>query len=145
MLSIFGCKNNTGNNLKFDVNTVADALNSNLSFGESLEKSTPEVLFSIYGVDASLCTNAAFYSNSGAVADEVAVFECTDSSASNEITEAINNRIEYLRDGYSSYGPDQVPKIDKATVISDGNIIVFCICNNSEEVSKLFYSTATAQ
>ncbi len=142
MIIFIGCDKD-GGKISYDANTVADALNSSLEFGESLEKSTADALYSVYGIDPALCKDAAFYANSGAVADEIAVFDCVESNVSvGEVLKAINSRIEYLRDGYSSYGPDQVPKIDNAVIISEGDIVIMCICENPENVTEIFYLTA---
>ena len=133
MLFLFGC----GNAKIYDVNELADSLNSNLEFGEILEKTDAEIAYSIYGVEPELCTDAALYIGSGATADEIAVFNCTDSTSVEKVTEAINNRLDYLIEGYSSYGPAEVPKIEAAKVINEGNTIIVCICENPEAVSDL--------
>lgn len=134
---LFGC-NNSDNN--FDVNAAADTLNENLTFGEPLEKSSAEALYSLFGIDSSLCTDAAFYAGSGATADEIAVISCVDSNAANTVLDAVNSHLKYLEDGYSSYGPDQVPKIQSAAVITSGNSIVMCICENPDAVKGLLIS-----
>lgn len=135
---LFGCNNNSNNN--FDVNAAADTLNENLTFGEPLEKSSAEALYSLFGIDSSLCTDAAFYAGSGATADEIAVISCVDSNAANTVLDAVNSHLKYLEDGYSSYGPDQVPKIQSAAVITLGNSIVMCICENPDAVKDLLIS-----
>ncbi len=140
-LCLFGCDNGK-TSANYDANIIADTYNSHLSFSEQLEKSTADALYSIYGIDASLCTDAAFYTNSGAVADEIAVFNCVDDTALEEVNNAITAHVEYLVEGYSSYGPDQVPKIKKYSVITKGNTVAFCICENPDSAAEIF-ETAT--
>lgn len=136
-LSLFGCVDSQSEDKIYDADMTADALNAQLRFGEQLEKSTADALFSIYGIDPSLCTKAAFYAGSGATADEIAVFNCNDKDAFDSVLTAVNSRIEYLRNGYSSYGPDQVPKIDSASVITNENTIILCICENPDAVNSV--------
>ncbi len=136
-LCLFGC-DNSETNVNYDANIIADTYNSQLSFGEQLEKSTADALYSIYGIDSSLCTDAAFYTNSGAVADEIAVFNCVDGAALEKVNEAIAAHVKYLVEGYSSYGPDQVPKIEKYSVITKGNTVAFCICENPDSAAEIF-------
>ncbi|MBQ2973408.1 MAG: DUF4358 domain-containing protein [Clostridia bacterium] len=124
----------------YDADIIADTLYAGLTFGESLEKSTAEAAYSIYGLDPSLCTAAAIYVGSGATADEVAVFNCTDSIAAETVMQAINSRKEYLKEGYSDYGPDQVPKIEAAAIISSVNTVIMCICENPESVNDILES-----
>lgn len=138
-LAFFGCTKDGGN---YDADIIADALNSELQFGEELEKSTQEAAYSIYGVDSSLCTKAAFYAGSSATADEIAVFNCVDDSARQTVADAVQARIDYLREGYGSYGPDQVPKIDSASVITKGNTVIICICENSDAVQGVIDSAS---
>jgi hypothetical protein len=132
LLSLFGC----GDTKTFDVNILADSLNSNLEFGEALEKSESEIAYSIYGIDSSLCTDAALYLGSGATADEIAVFNCVDKTSAQKVVESANNRLAYLLEGYSSYGPSDVPKIESAKVITEGLTVIVCICENHDSVAE---------
>lgn len=132
MLSFFGCEKAK----IFDANILADTLNSNLEFGEALEKTDSEIAYSIYGIDPALCNDAAVYLGSGATADEIAVFSCVDNAAVKKVVEAANNRLDYLHEGYSSYGPDEVPKIEGAKVITEGLTVIVCICENPDSVTE---------
>ena len=136
-LAFGGCIKEEKNNIAADADSIAEALYNGLTFGEDLEKSTAEAAYSIYGIDSSLCTSAAIYVGSGATADEIAVFNCTDSEAAKTVLQAVNARIDYLKEGYSDYGPDQVPKIEAASVVSLGNTVVMCICDTPENVETI--------
>ena len=139
ILALSGC---TGKETKnYDADVVADALNSGLVFSEYLEKSTADAAYSIYGIDSALCTNAAIYIGSGATADEIAVFSCIDNESAESVMQAVNSRVDYLKDGYSDYGPDQVPKINSAVIskLAD-NTVIMCICENPEEVNNIINS-----
>ncbi len=140
IFSFAGCADNKAK--FYEANAVADALNANLEFGEELEKSTADIAYSIYGIDSALCTDAAFYSGSGATADEIAVFNCVDENAVNSVADAVEARLDYLHEGYSSYGPQEVPKIESAAVITEGNTVILCICNNAENVKDVADSVA---
>ena len=126
----------------YEANAVADALNLGLEFGEELEKSSAEVALAIYGIDQSLCSNAAIYNGSGATADEIAVFNCVDDAAAETVYQAAEARLQYLYEGYSSYGPDEVPKIEASSVIREGNTVILCVCNNFDAVQKIADSAA---
>lgn len=132
-LSLFGC----GNSKNYDANALADALNAGLEFGEPLEKSEAEVAYSIYAVDPELCTDAALYLGSGATADEIAVFSCKSKDSVEKINAAVKDRLDYLLDGYSSYGPAEVPKIEAAEVIAEGLTVIVCICENPDAVKSI--------
>lgn len=137
IFGLCGCENKA---VTADVGTLADALNSELQFGEELEKSESEVAYSVYGIDPALCSDACLYLGSGATADEIAVFKCVDGEAVEKVKQAANSRLQYLLDGYSSYGPQEVPKIKAASVIGEGDIVLVCICENSENVGSVVKS-----
>lgn len=139
MLAFFGC----GKEAKiYDADAVADALNAELEFGETLEKSTADAAYSVYGIDPALCSKAAMYIGSGATADEVAVFNCVDEAAFEVVYDAVEERLHYLHEGYSSYGPEEVPKIESVSIITEGNTIILCICENPDAAQAIADSAA---
>lgn len=131
--SLFGCNETKS----YDANALADTLNTELEFGETLEKSDANVAYSIYAIDSTLCTDAALYLGSGATADEIAVFTCKDKNSVEKVLTAVNERLDYLFDGYSSYGPAEVPKIENAEVITEGLTVIVCICENPDSVKSI--------
>lgn len=139
-LAFFGC---TKNETKiYDADKVAEALNDKLEFGEILEKSTADAAYSVYGIDPALCSKAALYIGSGATADEVAVFNCVDEAAFEAVYDAVEERLHYLHEGYSSYGPEEVPKIESVAIMTKGNTIILCICENPDKAEKVADSAA---
>lgn len=122
---------------EYDPQKTADALVNGLEFGDELGQSDNDYTFEKYGIDASLVSGAARYAGSGATADEVAVFSCVDEAAVETVNEAISERISYLHDGYSDYGPSEVPRIDSAKIITEGLTVIFVICSNPEAVEQI--------
>lgn len=140
MIFVFAaCSGNKEDTTKnYDAIATADALNAGMTFGAPLDKNdNPESICIIYNIDPSLCTNAAMYSSGAVSADEIAVFNCVDSAAVETVVQALNSRIAYLAEGYSSYGPDQVPKIESAAIKTSGNTVIFCICENPENIDSV--------
>lgn len=138
VFSFAACSKNDDTTKIYDTVSVAEALNSGMTFSFPLDKNEhQESICTIYGIDPALCTNAVMYSSGGVSADELTVFECVDSAAVETVLQALNVRIDYLIDGYSSYGPDQVPKIESAAVRTSGNTVIFCICENPENIDNV--------
>ncbi len=130
--------NNEDATKNYDAIATAGALNAGMSFGAPLDKNdNPESICIIYNIDPSLCTNAAMYSSGGVSADELAVFNCVDAAAVETVLQALDSRIAYLADGYSTYGPDQIPKIESAVIKTSGNTVIFCICENPENIDAV--------
>lgn len=148
---LFGCgtsTNTTNETTSFDseensasVDEIATVLLSQLQFNDEIEENVnDEKTCDTYGFDSSLVTDIARYVGSGATAEELAIFDCVDSSAIDTVKAAIDERIQYLHDGYSDYGPEQVPEIDSAVVLTHGNILIFCICKNPDVVEDIVNS-----
>ncbi len=115
-----------------DVNALAENIISSVEFSEKLENLSPDYAYKNYGLE-DIRPEISAWGSSGAVVDCLAVFNAKDSNEVALIQSAVESTIDYLRDGYTDYGPDQVPKIDSAVVLTNGNCVVFCIAkdNNS--------------
>ena len=123
----------------YTASEAAQAMVSKLSFDGDLELSeTPFNTLEKYDVDTSGITDIAWYVGSGAAADELAVIKCASEETFKSVEDAVNARIEYLKEGYSDYGPDQVPKIENACVKGYSNeVLVYCICSDSSEAGNM--------
>ena len=72
--------------------------------------------------------------SSFATPEEYAIFEAKDEQAAKRIFDCISNLIEMQKEAYGSYGPDQVPKLEKAIIKIDGVYVIYICADN--------YSTA---
>ena len=113
-----------------DAPTLAAALASGLDFDEELEDSGADIAYSFYGVDEAQCKSAALYKGSSASVD-------ADADAANAVAALASERQQYLHDGYSNYGPEQVPKIDSGVIKAVGNTVIFCISNSPEKIDSI--------
>lgn len=114
---------------------VAAGLVSRLSFTyDTMDEGTKSAALSVYGINGTLCTDASLYTAGSGTAEEVGVFVCPDSYSASQVLTLAKARVDYLKEGYSDYGPDQVEKIDRAVVTARGNVIVVCICLDPENV-----------
>jgi hypothetical protein len=122
-----------------DADKAAFALVTSLEFDDDMaETENDATTLKKYGLDEnSGVVNVSRYVGSGATADEVAVFECSSAEGVAKVKEAIDSRIKYLHDGYASYGPEEVPKIDSANVLEYGNFVVFCISKTPEKTADI--------
>ena len=70
--------------------------------------------------------------------EEVLVVGAKDEAAAKEILEgAVADRITYLREGYSDYGPDQVPKINSCVKMTAGRYVILVISNDNTAAQKV--------
>lgn len=121
---------------QIDKNALASHILQNVSFAEHLEEIDSEYAVSSFDLDPESCS-AVCFNSSAAVADTLTIFEANDESYVSAINEAVNAKIDYLKEGYSDYGPAEVPKIENAVVITEGRFVVFCICPDSGAAEKV--------
>jgi PBP1b-binding outer membrane lipoprotein LpoB len=131
-----------------DMEKVALALVAGLPFDsdiKDIENSVvinPERIYEVFSVSAEDVTKACFYRDmSAGSAEEVAAFECANAQAVENVKTALNNRITYLHDQWQSYGPAQVPKIDGAAIVVEGNCVFFAISNDSSSAQQIIDNT----
>lgn len=109
-----------GKTIDMSVNEISDALFEGTSFQEIPTKNdNAEFAIGVLNVDKSLVAiDDSVYQASIALSvstpELVIVIEAVDKKAAKTINKtSIQAYIDYLHDGYSDYGPAQVPKIEK--------------------------------
>lgn len=113
-----------------DIEALGEFAAQNIDFGEALERIDSDYALELYCLDA-VSAKAVAYSSSGAVADTFAAFEAENSADVPAIRRAVDEHLAYLNEGYSDYGPAEVPKIENAVIIEQGNYVILCICADS--------------
>ena len=116
---------------------IAAAILENAEFEGDLEKSEfPFSTLEKYDVQEAAVEDICWYVGSGAAPDEIAVIKCAGDDEFATVKKAIDARIKYLKDGYSDYAPEQVPKIDRACVLAYGTTLVYCIGKDVSSVDS---------
>jgi hypothetical protein len=72
----------------------------------------------------------------GATAEEVFVIEAVEGQA-DAVNKAIDAHMDYMIDGYSDYGPDEVPKLKNAVRETHGNYIFLCVCDEPAQAKTV--------
>lgn len=108
--------------------TVDQLLESGAFAGE-MEWVDGEVLCVLYGLDRAAVTEAAGYLaiDTASSADEVAVFVMQDEAAAQQAEMACRNRLAAQIDSYTTYGPDQVPRLEQAVVHRVGHTVLLAV------------------
>ncbi len=125
-------------NSKVNCDEIANNIINNLSFTYDMNKVSDGLIYNLYKVKTEFLKSAAVYMSSGAVADEVTVFELDPASGTDEnlirqkITDHINARIDQMED----YNPQEVKKLKNAVVYVKDGVAVLCVCNNPKEAEK---------
>lgn len=111
-----------------DANVFADTV-------AAVDSSYSEMLMNIQDSDY---TSALIYMGSGATAERVAVFKCTDSNACNALKDKCTAHIEEQVKAYSDYLPAEVDKLNHSIIlVSDDNYIILCVAADYDKASEI--------
>ncbi len=121
----------------FSLDDCARELLASDAFTDLLSPITNETAAGLYGFDVSKLSEAQVYCSTGATAEEIAIFKAVDEAAAKEIKTACEARVEYQKESYESYVPEEVPKLEKAIVRISGVYVVYVTAADSTEAGKV--------
>lgn len=110
-----------------DLAAMAADLKENGGFSDIISPVKSDVAASLYGVDASTIAETQLYCSTRATTEEIGLFKCTDEKNAAALYEAAKKRVETQRTTYSSYAPDEIPKLDDAIVKQDGTYVIYIV------------------
>ena len=114
---------------------VASAVASRKSlFDEELMQSSSSRGLSLFGIDSGAVSESSYYAATAAVADELLVVKLAPGTSAASILSDFAARQAIQADDYSDYVPTEVPKINDAVIYQNGDILVFCVSNDSSAV-----------
>ena len=90
-----------------------------------------------YGIDQKDVQQGAAYVSTGATAEEIAVFSCTDDSAAQRVESALKQRVDSQKQSYVDYVPKEMTKLNDAVLIRRGNLVALCISNDNATAKQL--------
>lgn len=120
-----------------------DLLDAELPFQDNMQVISDGAP-SLYGIfDADGYTgDSILYVSSAATPEEIAVFEIEPAFSAARLTELAEARIANQKNMYSSYAPDQVPKLDSAVIRTCGNFVIVCVCADNAKAASLLAAYA---
>lgn len=125
--------------IQIGMEALANKLLESELFGETLNKvddGIAEILYDIDGASAALV-----YVGSGAVADELALFELANETEAQSAISSAEARIAAQKDSFAAYIPEEVPKLDHAVMETYGRYLIVCVSGGdgaSEIISEFF-------
>lgn len=123
-----------------DINKVADELRTEITYQDELSKLTDSMFDSVYDIDRTLLKQVVAYTSSGATAEEIVALELNSADDAKTAEDALKDRLDYLKEGYADYGPEEVPKIDNAVVRVSGTYVFMSISNDHEKAAEILKS-----
>lgn len=102
---------------------------------EAVDSSYIEMLMNIGDSDYS---SALIYMGSGATAERVAIFKCSDSDLSNALKDKCSAHINDQIKAYADYLPAEVDKLNHSIIlISDDNYVILCVASDYDKASEI--------
>ncbi len=119
---------------EINVNELASDLAKNAKFTEQLTEVSSDITAKRYGLDSEAVEECAAYAGTKAVVDEVAVFKSKDVDT---VKEQALKHIEAQKSSYSSYRPDEVPKLDDSIITVVGDYVIVCVSEDSSVAESI--------
>ncbi|MCR4608443.1 MAG: DUF4358 domain-containing protein [Eubacterium sp.] len=121
----------------FSVSELADKLKAEGSFTDLSPLESKIAVERLYGLDSSKIEDSAFYSNSNATAEDVAVIKVNDESYVADVKKAIEDRVAEQTKSFESYNAAEVPKLEDAVIITSGKYVVFVVSGDSAKAKDI--------
>ena len=121
--------------LEVDVAAASEQIYQSVTFADMMSAAESDTVLRIFGLDAASVTRAAGYISTGATAEELFVFEAASEETVAAVKAAIDARLASQLDGYTDYGPAEVPKIQNATVSVAQKYVFMVVCDKPAEAT----------
>lgn len=131
-LALAGC-----GSMGFDTDSAVEQLMSAGIFDENLTEVSSSVTqkrLSLSEEDVESCTA---YAGTKAVVDEIVLVKTSSAEASEKVKAAFDKHIETQKKSYSSYRPDEVPKLDSAVIVSEGGYVILVVSKDSGKAQSI--------
>lgn len=121
---------------QIDVTDAASLLRGGLTFVDIMSDMDTAGICRIFALSNQEVVAAAGYVSTGATAEEVFVIEAVEGQVET-VQRAIKDHMDYMIDGYSDYGPQEVPKLENAVIETHGSYIFLCVCADSSQAKTV--------
>lgn len=125
-------------NIEIDVQKTADDILSKCDFKDNLATVDKNIaLTRLYSLDEAQIKECAFYTNSNATAEEIAVIEVVSEDYADDVKAAYETRIENQKNACKDYLPDEVTKLESAIIYTNGNYVILCVSNDNAKAEDI--------
>ena len=120
-----------------DVANAGERLFHELEFRDRLEELDSPVVCAILGIDGEDAVAQKNYFSSGATAEEIIVFQARDSETLAILRSALEARLEYQKEIYAAYAPEEVRYLQGAVLREKGVYLIYCVAADAEKAEEL--------
>ena len=133
---IISATGNRESNAPFE--KVSSAVSAQVT-SDGMEKAESRYLKKIYGLNAGDYEDVMIYiPANGMSAEELLLIRLSSSAQSDEVLEAIQERIDSQYNVFEGYAPEQVAILERAIVDPRGNYILYISGEDAEKADEVF-------
>ena len=121
----------------FECSELADKLQAEGSFTDLAVLDSKIAIERLYGLDPEQIEASAFYSNSNATAEDVAVIKVKDESYTATVKKAIEDRVAEQKASFKDYNAAEVPKLEEAVIKVSGKYVVLVVSGDSAKAKDI--------
>lgn len=131
-----------GGKTTLDIDSAVDALHASDAFAEPMsevEVYTACMMYRLseYGVQEADLVQARVFIPETVISDEMAFFETSSEALAKSLFDALTARVSTQSAAFAGYGPEQVPKLERATIKQDGCFVYLIVATNYDAVSAI--------
>ena len=116
---------------------VAKKLFDGITYTDSLNTISADMIEKVYKVPATLYSDAAVYVGGVSTAEEIACFDAVDEAAATTIMEACKARIQAQITAVEGYNPDELTKLNDPVLVQKGNSVYMCLSNDNGAAKEI--------
>lgn len=131
-----GAASCSGTAKEIDITALAQELISAQIFDEDLTEVKSSVTAKRLGLPEENIEECVAYAGTKAVVDEIVLIKAKEGTYG-DVQAALNKHVETQIASYSSYRPEEVPKLEDAVSVSFGNYVMLIVANDAEKADEI--------
>lgn len=135
VMLLAGCGGAT--NKVIDTAALADDLYSGVTWKDQLGEIDLNKALTLYGISSDAVASGKVYMGTNATAEEIAVLEAASAEQVTVLKDGVEARVEAQLASFQSYNAAEVPKLENPVIITKGNYVILCVCDNNTEAQKI--------
>lgn len=135
VILLAGCSG--ADNKVIDTAALADDLYSGVTWKDQLGEIDLNKALTLYGISSDAVASGKVYMGTNATAEEIAVLEAASADQVTVLKDGVEARVEAQLASFQSYNAAEVPKLENPVIVTKGNYVILCICDNNTEAQEI--------
>lgn len=135
VILLAGCSG--ADNKVIDTVALADDLYSGVTWKDQLGEIDLNKALTLYGISSDAVVSGKVYMGTNATAEEIAVLEAASADQVTVLKDGVEARVEAQLASFQSYNAAEVPKLENPVIVTKGNYVILCICDNNTEAQEI--------